>query len=367
MERRYEVIVIGGGQAGLAMGWHLARQDRDFLILDRAPRLGDAWRARWDSLRLFTPAAHDALPGMEFPAEPDHLPGKDEVADYLERYAWVFGLPVRSGERVLAIRRAPAGGGFLVQTSTTVYEADQIVLATGPFQTPLIPGVGSALPREITQVHSSRYRNPSQLPDGPVLVVGGANSGVQIAAELGATRPTWLAVGDELPRLPTTLFGTSVFTWLERIGAMDLSVGTKLGRGACARDVLIGESPRRIARALGVKLTGRVTRPTQKGVRTADGAVIEPATVVWATGFRMDFSYVKLPVFDERGRPIHLRGATAEPGLYFLGLPWQHTRGSALLGWVGRDAAHLAEQIVATAHRLPRLRLGSGSGWEAAD
>jgi putative flavoprotein involved in K+ transport len=367
MERRYDVIVIGGGQAGLAMGWHLARQGRDFLILDNAARVGDAWRTHWDSLRLFTPARYDALPGMEFPAEPDHLPGKDEVADYLERYAWVFGLPVRSGERVWAIRRAPGGRGFLVETSVCVYQAEQVVVATGPFQTPLIPGVGSALPREITQLHSSRYRNPSQLPDGPVLVVGGANSGVQIAAELAATRPTWLAVGEKLPRLPTTLLGTSVFTWLERIGAMDLSVDTKLGRRASTRDVLIGESPRRVARALGVKLTGRVTKPTQQGVRTADGAVIEPATVVWATGFRMDFSYVRLPVFDERERPIHLRGVTAEPGLYFLGLPWQHTRGSALLGWVGRDAAHLAEQIVTTANRLPRLRLGSGSRWEAAD
>jgi putative flavoprotein involved in K+ transport len=349
MSSHYDVIVIGGGQAGLAMGWHLARQGRDFLILDAAARAGDAWRTRWSSLRLFTPARYDALPGMEFPAAPEHFPTKDEVADYLERYAWVFGLPVHSSERVLSLRGASMGAGFEVETDTCIYEADQVVVATGPFQTPRVPAVAGALGPEVTQLHSSLYRSPEQLPDGPVVVVGAANSGVQIAAELAPTRPTWLAVGQKLSRLPATLFGASIFTWLENGGAMNISVDTALGRRASHRDVLIGESPRRVARSLDVKLAGRVTGAEGNRLTMADGATAEAASVIWATGFGMDFDYVNVPVFDELGRPVHRRGVTAVPGVYFLGLPWQHTWGSALLGWVGRDAAFLAERITEAA------------------
>ena len=345
MSGRYDVIVIGGGQAGLAMGWHLARQGRDFIVLDAAERIGDVWRSRWDSLRLFTPARYDALPGMLFPAERDWLPGKDEVADYLERYAWVFGLPVRSGERVLSVRATDAHGPFEILTTRDCYEAAQVVIATGPFQTPHVPPAATTLASGIVQMHSSSYRNPRQLPDGPVVVVGAANSGVQIAAELAATRPTWLAVGTSLRTLPTRLFGQSLFTWLDRAGLMDVSAQSRLGRRMSGRDFLIGDAPARVARDLGVRLVGRVTGVQGRRVATASEGSIEPAAVIWATGFRRDFGFVKLPVFDEDGRPRHRRGVTDVPGVYFLGLPWLHTRGSALLGWVGRDAGYLSARI----------------------
>jgi putative flavoprotein involved in K+ transport len=342
MTRRYDTIVIGGGQAGLALGWHLARRGADFLILDSAPRVGGAWRSRWASLRLFTPARHCSLPGLAFAAEDDHLPGKDEVADYLESYARSFGLPVRSDEPVHTVRPCLAGG-FIVATSQHTYEADHVVIATGPFQRPTLPQMARGL--AVPNLHSSEYRDPAQLPGGPVLVVGGGNSGVQIAEELAATRPTWLAVGSRLPRLPARFLGRSIFWWLERTGALDVSVESRLGRYLQHRDTLIGSSPYTAARRLGVRVAGRAVHAEGSTVRTQDGRVIEVNSVVWATGFRSDYGFLHAPVIDADGRPVHRRGVTRVPGLYFLGLPWQYTRGSALIGWVARDAAFIADRI----------------------
>jgi putative flavoprotein involved in K+ transport len=344
----HDVVVIGGGQAGLAMGYHLARQGRGFVILDAAPRVGHVWRTRWDSLTLFTPARYSALPGLDFPAPPEHLPSKGEVADYLEQYARHFTLPVCSGEAVRALRPRGEGAGFEIETERGGYTANQVVIATGPFQRPRVPALATELSSEIVQMHSSEYRAPDQLPAGDVLVVGGGNSGVQIAAELAAARPanrTWLSIGERLPRLPQRLLGQSLFWWCERVGLMKISAATRLGRRMSGREHLIGESPAMLARRLGVRVVGRTERAEAQRVRTRDGAEIEPAAIVWATGFRPDYGWVEADVFDARGRPRHTRGVTEVPGLYFLGLPWQHTRGSALLGWVGRDAQWLAGRM----------------------
>jgi len=341
---KYDVVVIGGGQAGLAMGHHLARKGRDFVILDAAPRIGHAWRTRWDSLRLFTPARYSGLPGMPFPGDPDHLPYKDEVADYLESYARRFELPVRGDEAVTRVRCVDART-FEVETANARYEAGQVVIATGPFQMPFVPALAAKLGPDVVQLHSSAYRNPAQLPPGDVLVVGAGNSGVQIAAELARHHRTWLSVGEKLPRLPERLFGRSIFHWLYALGAMDITIDSRLGRRAAAREVLIGESPRSIARAHGVRIVGRATRATANRIETGDGQVIEPAAVIWATGFRMDFGFVDAPIFDSRGMPRHTRGITTTRGLYFLGLPWMHTRDSALIGGVGRDAEHIAAHM----------------------
>jgi putative flavoprotein involved in K+ transport len=346
MEKRYEVAVIGGGQAGLAMGYHLARQGRDFVILDAAPRVGHSWRTRWDSLTLFTPARYSGLPGLPFPGDPEHLPRKDEVADYLELYTRAFALPVRSGEAVVSLRGSPGEQGFEIETARARYRADQVVVATGPFQRPSIPALAAGLPGEILQLHSSEYRSPAQIASGGgVVVVGGGNSGVQIAAELSASRPTWLSVGEKLPRLPERWLGRSVFWWLERLGLMDVTVGSRIGRRVSARDGLIGGSPETIARERGVRLLGRVERVEDGRLVTGAGERVDAAAVVWATGFRPDFRWIQPPVLDGAGRPVHARGVTGVPGLYFLGLPWQHTRGSALIGWVGRDAAYLAARV----------------------
>lgn len=342
MSGRRDVIVIGGGQAGLAMGWHLARSGADFAILDAAAEVGGAWRARWESLGLFTPARYSALPGLRFPAPDEHLPTKDEVADYLAAYARRFALPVHSDEAVHTVRPL-VGGGFIVGTSQGSWEAEQVVLATGAFQRARLPSFARDL--ACMSLHSSEYRNPAQLPDGPVVVVGGGNSGVQIAEELAATRETSLALGARLPRLPERVLGKSLFWWLDRTGLMEVTVESSLGRRLQRREALVGNTPAMLAHHAGVRLLGRITGARGDTLCTADGSTVKAAAVVWATGFRPDYHFLHAPVLGPNGAPVHHRGVTAVPGLYFLGLPWQHTRGSALLGGVGGDAAFIAEQI----------------------
>jgi putative flavoprotein involved in K+ transport len=346
--RRLDVLVIGAGQAGLAMGGELARSGRTFLLVDGARAVGDSWRARWDSLRLFTPAKYSALPGIPFPAAPDVLPGKDDVADYLGACATALSLPLALDEPVRDLR-ALGAHEFIATTDYARYRARHVVVATGGFQAPRVPVLSGLLESSVTQLHSSEYRGPSALPDGPVTVVGAGNSGVQIAAELARTRPVTLARGQTLVRLPARMAGRSIFHWLDVTGAMDVTVGSFMGRRASRHELLIGQSPRDVARAHGVRLTSRIVRAEGRALRSADGALHEARTVIWATGFRPSYNWLRIPVFDEEGRPRHVRGVTSVPGLAFLGLPWQHTRGSALLGWVGRDAAHLARWVEAGA------------------
>jgi putative flavoprotein involved in K+ transport len=336
----YDVIVIGGGQAGLAIGHYLAEQGRRFVILEAADRPAAAWRARWDSLRLFTPARHDSLPGKPFPGDPDHYPGRDEVVAYLEDHA--RDLPVEYGNRVTAVR--PTDDGYHVETAHRSLTAEQVVVATGPFQVPRVPALSYALDPRVRQLHSSAYRNPAHLDDGAVLVVGGGNTGYQIAEELAATHQVHLAIGSRQAPLPQRAFGRDLFDILTAIGAMRKTADSWIGRRLKDRDTLIGSSPRS-ARRLGIRLHGRATDARGAGITFADGTEIEPATVIWATGFGIDHSAIQAPVFDSDRRLVHVRGVTASPGLYFLGLPWQHTRGSALLGWVKDDARHIADAI----------------------
>jgi len=357
MKKHFDVIVIGGGQAGLAMGREVMARGMDTLILEASPVVGSAWRGRWDSLRLFTPARYSALPGLPFPGDPAHDPTRDEVVRYLEAYVRAFGLPLALDEPVREVR--PASDGFQVTTDYHRYAARNVVVATGPFQQPSVPSFAATLPPSVHQLHSSQYTNPEALPDGPVLVVGGGNSGVQIAAELTATRPTTLAVGPRLPRLPTQLFGRSVFEWLDRSGAMSVTVESRLGRRASRKEMLIGESPHTIARRLGVRLVGRAVGASGCAVVTSDGSVNGARTVIWATGHRTEYPWLRAPVVGPDRRALHRRGVTSVPGLYFIGLPWQHTRGSALLGWVGRDVAYLAGHMQG-ARRVSRGATGSG-------
>lgn len=341
---RFDALVVGGGQAGLAVGQQLAARDLDFAILDAAPRVGDAWRQRWDSLRLFTPAAHSGLPGLPFPAPPHYLPDKDEVADYLARYAERFELPVRSGTRVDALRRD--GARYVVQAGDRRFEAASVVVATGPFQRPRMPALAARLAPDVHQLHSSRYRSPFDLPDGPVLVVGAGNSGAQIAQELARFRRVWLA-GRDVGRLPRRLLGRDVYDWLWPVLAR-ASADTRLGRRIRARtrggDPLVGITPRAIADA-GVARVGRVT-DVRDGRPVCDGAAIDARVVVWCTGFAPDYGWIALPVLDAEGRPRHRRGvATGAPGLFFAGLRFQHTLTSALLGGVGADAAFVADRV----------------------
>ncbi|HEY3089244.1 MAG TPA: NAD(P)-binding domain-containing protein [Jatrophihabitantaceae bacterium] len=344
-----DAVVIGGSQAGLAMAWHLAEQKLRFVVLEAADEVGQSWRSRWDSLRLFTPAQYDALPGMAFPAPADTYPTKDPVADYLQAYAATFDLPVRLNAEVTALRRD--GDEFEVTTSNGVFRARHVVVATGPFQVPFVPPPAQGLDASVTQLHSSAYRNPDALPDGPVLVVGGGNSGFQIAEELAlAGRQADLSIATKAPMLPQRLAGKDLFWWLTRLGLMRVSVGSRLGQKMSSRpDFIIGSSRRRI-RAAGVRSRPGVSGADGRTVRFADGTTLDADIVIWATGFRSDYSWIDIPGVIRDGNVVHERGVTQVPGLYFLGLSWQHTRGSALLGFVHDDAAYLSGQISTHAH-----------------
>jgi putative flavoprotein involved in K+ transport len=344
---RLDVVVIGAGQAGLAMAWHLAQRGLRFTILDAADEMAHSWRNRWDSLRLFTPAQYDALPGMAFPAPTDTYPGKDAVAAYLHDYAIAFDLPVRLGRRVTALERV--GEEFQVHAGDEVLRARQVVVATGPFQVPLVPAAAQGFDPAVTQIHSADYRNPQSLPAGPVLVVGAGNSGLQIAGELAATRQVDVSVGETATMLPQRLLGRDLFWWLTRLGFLRVNTGTRAGRRLQARgEFVIGTNRRRLRRA-GVRFRRRLVQANGRTARFADGSSLDVPVVIWATGYRSDYSWISIPGVTADGRIVHRRGVSDIPGLYFVGLSWQYTRGSALLGFVGDDAAYLADQITARA------------------
>jgi putative flavoprotein involved in K+ transport len=348
---RYEVVVVGGGQAGLAIGYFLAQQERRFRILEATDAPAGAWRARWDSLKLFTPVRYDSLPGRPFPGDPDTYPGRDDVVAYLTDYARACELPVELNSPVRAVRRAD--GGYLVELEERTYAAEQVVIATGPFQVPRGPTVAQRLDREIVQFHSTDYRRPDQVPTGPVLVVGGGNTGFQIAEELSRSREVHLSIGSRQTPLPQRIARRDLFRYLEATGLMRVTVDSRLGQRLRYRETLIGSSPRAARRRHGIRLRGRTVQAEDTEVRFSDGSQLTPAAVIWATGFAIDHSFVHVPVFDDAGRLMHRRGVTATPGLYFLGLTWQHTRGSALLGWVNDDAEFIAERIAAHANGKP--------------
>jgi FtsP/CotA-like multicopper oxidase with cupredoxin domain/cation diffusion facilitator CzcD-associated flavoprotein CzcO len=340
---RREVVVVGGGQTGLAIGYFLAQQGRDFTILEAEREPAAAWGARWDSLRLFTPVRYSSLPGLRFPGDPDAYPTRDEVAAYLTEYARRFELPVELNSRVRSLRRTD--GTYRVELDDRTYEADQVVVATGPFQVPFVPPIAEGLDPEVAQMHSTAYRRPQDIPAGPVLVVGGGNTGFQIAEELSTSREVHLSIGSRQTPLPQRIFGRDLFWYLEATGLIRKTTASRIGRRLSGRDTLIGSRPRTIQRRHGVRLHPRVVHAAARTVTFSDRERLDPSTVIWATGFRVDHSWIDVPVFDDRGHAVHQRGVTESPGLYFLGLSWLHTRGSALIGWVKDDAEYLAQKI----------------------
>jgi putative flavoprotein involved in K+ transport len=358
LSSRFEVVVIGAGQAGLAMGYFLAQRGRHFVIVDRAPSVGAAWRARWDSLTLFTPRRYDSLPGLEFPGDADAYPTRDEVIEYLERYAETFKLPIALDKSAQSLSLTDEGFVLVLEDGSSI-EADQVVVATGPFQIPQVPGLAAELAPEVFQVHSTGYRRPSDIPQGTVLVVGGGNTGFQIAEELAATHEVHLAVGSRQLPLPQRFLGRDLFWWLQRIGVLHKTVDSRIGKRMRERDTLIGSSPRSVKRH-GVKMKSRAVGGSGRRVSFAEGGSLEVDAIIWATGYRFDHSWIGLPVADDGGALRHRRGITDVPGLYFLGLPWQHTRGSALLGWVKEDAEFIADEIAnATKNRTEDVREGA--------
>jgi putative flavoprotein involved in K+ transport len=350
-----DTVVIGGGQAGLSMGYHLARRGVPFVILEANERIGDSWRQRWDSLRLFTPARFDGLDGMPFPAAPHTFPTKDQMADYLEAYAARFALPVRTGTRVDRVSRSD--GGLLVTAGNRRIRARNVVVAMADFQRPRVPEFAPQLDAGIAQLHSTAYRSPAQLRPGGVLIVGLGNSGAEIARELvRAGHETYLS-GTEAGEVPFRMEGLAARLILARIlfrvvFYRVLRLDTRLGRKAHAK-VHGRAAPLIRVKTRDLAQDGVIRVPRTAGVRDGkplleDGRTLGVANVVWATGYVPGFSWIDLPVFNERGEPVQTRGvAAAEPGLSFLGLHFLYAMSSSMIHGVGRDAAYLADRIAA--------------------
>jgi putative flavoprotein involved in K+ transport len=349
----FEVAIVGGGQAGLTMGYFLRQHGYRFVIFERGDSIAPAWRERWDSLTLFTPRRYSALPSVLFPGDPDGYPTRDEVITYLESYAETSELPIELNGEVR--RLSLEGGRFVLEIDGRTVSADQVVVATGPFQTPFVPQLAHNLDAGVWQVHSTGYRRPGDVPDGTVLVVGGGNTGFQIAKELSATHEVLLSIGTRQKPLPQRIAGRDLFWWLTKTHLLSTSVESRLGSKLQHRDTLIGSSPRELRRRYGVELKPRAVEAAGRIVRFEDGSEVEVDAVIWATGYRPDFSWIDLPVLEPNGRLRHRRGVTDVPGLYFLGLTWQWTRGSALIGWVKDDATFLAERIAALREAKTRV------------
>jgi putative flavoprotein involved in K+ transport len=343
-QRPLDVLVIGGGQAGLTMGYQLAQRGQRFLILDAAQEVGAAWRSRWDSLVLFTPAQYDNLPGLPFPAAPDSYPGKDDAANYLRAYAAKFDLPLQLNTAVTSLSKSD--GGYVAKAGEEMVEARQVVVATGAFQDPFTPPLADELDPVVHQVHSAHYRNAEQVQPGRVLVVGAANSGCQIAQELAVTHDVELSTGARIPTMPQRPLGRDIWWWASGLRLDRVTVDSKLGRRLSGRDQRIGVGPRHLARHHNVRIRPKATGAAGRTVSFADRRTAEFDAVIWATGYTTNHAWINVPqATDTHGHLVQKRGVTPSPGLYTLGLTWQHTRGSALLGWVGADAAYLAEQI----------------------
>ena len=354
---RVETVIVGGGQAGLATGYHLNQQGRPFVILDAQDRVGDAWRTRWDSLRLFTPARYSGLPGLRFPASAWSYPTKDHMADYLETYASTFELDVRTGTAVITLARGD--DGFVLSTTASRFEADNVVVATGAHRIPKVPAFADELDPGIVQLHSSEYRRPSQLRDGGALLVGAGNSGADIAMEIVRDRPTWLS-GRDTGHVPVRIEGPGkvVFPLVRFIGHHVLTIRTPMGRKARVKlksrgDMLVRVKPKDLL-AAGVERVPRVASVRDGQPVLEDDRVIAANNVIWCTGFRSDFSWIDLPVLGEDGEPMHERGVVAsEPGLFFVGLPFQYSASSDVLPGIGRDHAYIAKQVASRAGMRP--------------
>ncbi|UYX50246.1 NAD(P)/FAD-dependent oxidoreductase [Bacillus thuringiensis] len=340
-----DIIIVGAGQGGLAMGYYLKQEGYNVLLIEAGNRIGDSWRERYESLQLFTPRIYSSLPGMALIGEKNGFPYKDEIANYLEGYARHYKLPVQLQTEVLKINKEK--DIFELHTPTEILQSKKVVIATGGFRQPLIPLFSQHLSSHIFQIHSSQYKSPSQIPKGKVLVVGGGNSGMQIAVELAKTHEVTMSISHPLTFFPLHFFGKSIFNWLEKMGLLYAEIHTKRGRWFQKRkDPIFGFEGKVLLRNGAMKLKEKVVSVSGNNIMFQNGDTYSAESVIWSTGFMQDYKWIEIEkAVNEKGFPNHVKGISPVKGLYYIGLPWQSQRGSALICGVGKDAAYLLSEI----------------------
>jgi putative flavoprotein involved in K+ transport len=342
MQPTHDVVIIGAGQAGLATAHYLQQLGVNPLLLEAASTIGEVWRGRYDSLRLFTPSQYSNLPGLAFPAPADHYPTKDEVADYLRAYAAKFDFNIAYEARVT--RLTQTADYFELEIGAEIMAAKAIIVATGALQSPKVPAFASRLHASVNQLHSSHYRNPKMIPDGDILIVGGGNSGAQIGEELATAGCNVSVSIEKLPRhLPQRFLGKDIFWWLTKSGFVSTKPAKLVGSTSRTPIPTIGVDLKKLSQTGRLSIVSRVTDAEGQHLLLADGSRLAPANIVWATGFVNDFSWIDIQGATEDQKPIHKRGVSPVKGLYFIGLPFLHSKGSAFLGFVDYDAHYVAK------------------------
>ncbi|MFD1737274.1 flavin-containing monooxygenase [Bacillus salitolerans] len=345
MHKDVDVLVIGAGQAGLAMGYYLKQTNLNFVLVDASKRVGDVWRNRYDSLVLFSPRRYSALPGLALSGNPKGFPSKDEIANYLEDYANHFSLPICQNTQVERLEKAV--NKYKVITSNGEWIADKVIIATGPFQKPFIPNIHKDLSKRVNELHSSEYKNPSQLPIGNVLVIGAGNSGAQIAAELSLTRNVTISTGHDVVFIPQQLLKRSIFWWLDTLGLSKVSVDSKLAKYLQKTEPVIGVELKKLINAGHVVVKERTISLQGQEAIFKDGTKLKVDNIIWATGFQYNYKWINIPgVVDLQQRPIHSRGISPVKGIYFLGLPWLSRVGSAQLNGIAYDAKCIFSHLI---------------------
>ena len=340
-----DIAVIGGGQSGLAIAYHLKQLKQNYIVLDSYSKAGESWSKRWDSLKLFTPSPYNHLPGAPFPGDQSTYPTKQDVSDYLEQYIQQFQIPIFFDKKVLEVRHQE--GRFLISSKSQQILAKQVVVATGPFHTPWIPTCAKDFPSKFLSLHSSEYRNPRQLQKGKTLVVGCGDSGAQIMQEIALEeKPVYFSVSNNIHNLPQEFLGKTLWWWGNATGILKININNPVGRWLSKRpQPLIGTDVKQLLKRSNVQKVGKVNSILGQEVHCSDQVLSDITNIIWATGFQPNFSWLKLPIFKDDGYPRQKRGVTEIPGLYFIGLPWMHTRSSATLGGVGKDAQYLSKCI----------------------
>lgn len=342
----YDFIIVGAAQAGLSMGYYLNKLGKNYLIVDKEDEIGASWLNRWDSLSLFTPAEFNNMAGMDFPAEKGHYPGKYEVADFFKAYVKKHQIPVKLNTLIDKIEKTATH--FILSTPNKTYQAKNVIVATGPFHIPYTPPCAIDISKDIFQIHSNYYKNTSQLQPGPTLVVGGGDSGFQILDEVSSEKKELVYYSGEtkVRTLPQQFLGKTLWWWFTKTGFLSMSKNTWIGKKISqSRQPVIGTDVQGILNRSNVIPVGRTTDAHKTTIETQAKPLTTLKNIIWATGYRPNFKWIKGLELTKDGYPKHERGVSAVKGLYFIGLPWLHTRGSATLGGIKKDAAYLAQKI----------------------